>query len=221
MNRFFSGDNVLFRFTGNVLDVVVLSLLWLVCCVPIVTILPATAALYYSCVKCIRFREPGPYGSFFQSFRENLRCGIPGSVVFVAVGLVLWLGLRGLDAAAPAGPVGVVLVVAYICLCLVPMGVFVVCAALLSRFSYTPGGLLADSLRLTLRHLLRLLPAAFLWGGTLVLCVRYFFYMVWMVLPALCALAASRFLEPVLRKYTPMEEGIEDLPPEERPWYLR
>ena len=34
---FFSGSNGLFKFTGRVLDVVVLSTLWLVCSLSIVT----------------------------------------------------------------------------------------------------------------------------------------------------------------------------------------
>ena len=55
MQSFFSGENFFFRATGRILDLVVLSLLWLVCSLPMVTVGPATAALYYSCVKCLRY----------------------------------------------------------------------------------------------------------------------------------------------------------------------
>ena len=50
---------------------------------------------------------------------------------------------------------------------------------------------------------------------------RSMFFMVWIFLPAVDALLVSLLLEPVLKKYTPMEEGLEDLPKEEWPWYLR
>ena len=42
---FFNPENPFFRFTGRVLDIMVLSVLWLVCSLPIVTIGPASAAL--------------------------------------------------------------------------------------------------------------------------------------------------------------------------------
>ena len=221
MNRFFSGENVIFRFTGNVMDVAVLSLLWVVCCLPVVTIVPATAALYYSCVKCVRFKESGPYGNFFRSFRDNLRTGIPATLVFLVVAGILLLGFQGLNYALPDSSLGMVLMLAYLFLCLVPVGAFSACAALLSRFNYSVGSLLADSLRVSLRDVPRVLPAAILKVITLLLCIRYLFYLVWFFLPALDALLVSLFLEPVLRKYTPEEEGLENLDPEERPWYLR
>ena len=73
----FNPDSTFFRFTGRVLDAVVLSVLFLLCCLPVVTIGPAASALYYSCVKYIRRGESGAYRGFFHAFRDNLRAGIP------------------------------------------------------------------------------------------------------------------------------------------------
>ena len=42
---FFNPENPIFRFTGRVLDIVVLSFLWLLCSLPVATAGPATAAL--------------------------------------------------------------------------------------------------------------------------------------------------------------------------------
>ena len=47
----FDSESPLSRLLGRLLDIVVLSVLWLVCSLPIVTIGPASAALYYSCAK--------------------------------------------------------------------------------------------------------------------------------------------------------------------------
>lgn len=221
MNRFFSGANVLFRFTGRVLDVVVLSLLWFVCSLPVVTILPATAALYYSCVKCIRYREPGPYGSFFSSFRENLRTGAGAMLVFLLVAAVLWMGYRGVCAVFPGTETkALVIRYAYLVLMLLPVGWFSCAAALLSRFSYSAMGLLGNSARVAMGNLLRIVPAAIVSAAVVLLSLQYFYLLVWLLIPALGALLASLFLEPVLRKYTPLGEWA-DVEPEERPWYLR
>jgi uncharacterized membrane protein YesL len=217
---FFSGDNPIFRFTGLVLDIVVLSLLWLLCSLPLLTLVPATAALYYSCVKCLRYKEPGPYGSFLRAFRENLRTGVPVSAVVLAASALLWMGYRGLSAALPAGDrSSAVVLLACLLLLLLPVGVFSMGAALLSRFDCTVSSLLANSLRMTLGHLPRVLAAAFCNAATALLCIRYFYFLVWLALPAIDALLVSRFLEPVLRRYTPGREDGEDS--DSKPWYLK
>ena len=38
MNRLFQIDNPFFRFMGNVADLVILNFLFLICCIPIVTV---------------------------------------------------------------------------------------------------------------------------------------------------------------------------------------
>lgn len=222
VHSFFSGDNPFFRLTGMILDVAVLSLLWLVCCLPVVTIGPATAALYYSCVKCLRFHEPGPYGSFFSALRENLGTGVGFTLVFAAVAALLRWGYGFLTGILPEGETwSAVMQIAYLLLALLPVGAFSAGAALLSRFQYTVRGLLSDSIRIVFRHFPRVFLAAVLNAAAVFLGIRYFYYMVWLILPALEALLVSLVLEPLLRQYTPQPEGEEELDPEDLPWYLR
>ena len=45
---------------NTITDVVGLALCWLLCCLPVVTLFPATAALYDAVVHGIRYREDGP-----------------------------------------------------------------------------------------------------------------------------------------------------------------
>lgn len=56
---------------NTVTDVVGLTLCWLLCCLPVVTLFPATAALYDAVVHGIRYREEGPYKRFFRTFRRS------------------------------------------------------------------------------------------------------------------------------------------------------
>lgn len=56
---------------------------------PVVTIGPAAAALYYTVVKCTRRRESGAFGYYFRSFRANFKPG-------------LWAGLIAIPAEAQA-----------------------------------------------------------------------------------------------------------------------
>lgn len=216
MGGFFSSKNILFRAAERILDVCVLSLLWLVCSLPVLTALPAASALYYSCVKCLRRGEKGPYVNFLRAFRDNLKTGIAASAVFLALGLLLaWFNFMLGQLAPPAARI------AYLIIMLLPAGTVTCAAALLSRFDCTLRSLLADSAQLTLRHLPGTLAAAVFNVLTALACIRYFFFMAWLVLPALDALLASLFLEPVLRRYTSVDEELAQLPPGERPWYLR
>ena len=54
MGGIFNINSPFFRVMSKVFDVIVLSLLWTLCCIPVITIGPATTALYYAIVKSIR-----------------------------------------------------------------------------------------------------------------------------------------------------------------------
>ena len=60
-----------------------LNLLWLVCCLPIVTAGASTTALFYVTLKVAKNEEGSLTKSFFHSFRENFR------LILLAVGIVL------------------------------------------------------------------------------------------------------------------------------------
>ena len=46
MDRIFNMDNKFFTFMSRVADLIILNLLFLLCCIPIVTIGPAITAMY-------------------------------------------------------------------------------------------------------------------------------------------------------------------------------
>lgn len=215
---FFSGKNPFFQFTGQVLDVVVLSMLWLLCCLPIVTIGPATAALYYSCVKCLRFGEPEPYRNFFSSFRENLRSGTGATLICLAAALLLFAGDFYLHilALGTESRGWILAHVSYRIFLLLPMAVMTLCFPLLSRFSASSTQLISLSLRMCFRHMPRLLLAGVIHGVMLLLCVWGWYFCLMLLLPAIDMLLISFLYEPIFRKYTPeSEEGGE------HPWYLK
>lgn len=216
---FFNPESPFFRFTGRVLDIVVLSVLWLVCSLPIVTIGPASAALYYSCAKCLRHQEPGPYRNFLSAFRQNLKTGIGATVVCLLLAVLLDAGYLFLVMAAGAGgSVWGVVRIMYLVLLVIPVSMVSCAFPLLSRFTYTVGSLLSNSLRLTFRHLPRTVAAGALMVTAVILTVLFWYYGVMLLTPALCALLSTFLLEPVFRKYTPEEELEEGVEP---PWYLR
>ena len=86
MGSLFNLDNPIWRFMGKLVDVFILTLLWAVCCIPIITIGPASTAVYYVTLKLVRDEESYTVRSFFKSFKENFK---QGSVIGIIMTLLL------------------------------------------------------------------------------------------------------------------------------------
>lgn len=89
MGRIFSYDGPLMTFISKVADLMILNVIWLVCCIPIITIGPATTAMYYVVLKIARDEDYKIVKSFFHSFKMNLKQGIIIFLVLTVVGLIL------------------------------------------------------------------------------------------------------------------------------------
>ena len=71
-----------------VIDIVTAGLLWLLCSLPVVTIGAASAALYYSVVKCIRHERGRLVKSFFAAFRRDFRIATLLWLIFLGAALL-------------------------------------------------------------------------------------------------------------------------------------
>ena len=69
MSRLFSPDGLLWKILNSLTDIFALSLIWLFCCLPVITIGPATTALYDAVTHGIRYQETGLYRRFFRTFK--------------------------------------------------------------------------------------------------------------------------------------------------------
>lgn len=234
--RIFNPNNLFFQGCSKIFDLVVLSALWLALCLPVVTIGPATAALYYTVVKCIRRGEAEPYKNFFRSFRDNFKVGAVSGVIAAAVGVVLWLGWMMFNLANPEDAGAAFMRTVYTVVLVIPLGVAVYLFPALSRFTFGVGGLYAASFKLAFRHLPSTVIMVLLNVEMVNLSLKYMAPL--FVTPALTALLTSLFLERIFKKYTPCQEAyqpeeplsahpsMDDLPAEPDdgegpPWYLK
>lgn len=221
LNELFHPENFIFRWCAKLFDLVVLSILWAMLCVPVVTIGPATAALYYAVVKCVRRGEDDTYRNFFTSFRQNFKVGSVAGLIAVGLGLFFLWNTISLGVMAEGGDrTALALSIAYRLLLWVVLGAAAFLFPVLSRFTLGVGGLYLKSLQLALRHLPSALVLSLLLLEMTQLTWRYLFLL--LITPGLTALLASLFLERVFKKYTPPE------PPEDGrddevgvAWYLK
>lgn len=73
MGELFNLDNKFFQSLGKLIDCVCLSLMWLVCCLPIVTTGAATTALYYTINKVIRHDRGHIWQEYWHAFKANFK----------------------------------------------------------------------------------------------------------------------------------------------------
>jgi len=79
---------------GKLFDTVALSIVYVLVCIPIVTIGPATSALYYSTVKSIRRDRSYPIKEFFKAFKRDFKQSFIVGLILVVVGLILYVDVK-------------------------------------------------------------------------------------------------------------------------------
>ena len=90
----FRYNNPLIGFLVKIANMMIVSFYWVVCCIPVVTIMPATAALYHSVNKVVFGSGSGLTRDFFNSLKGAWRPGWALSLLVAAMGGLLYLGIH-------------------------------------------------------------------------------------------------------------------------------
>ena len=90
----FDMDKPFWRWMGKIPDIVGLSFCWYICCIPIITILPASCALFDAVSRNLMMDDKGCYKRFFRSFVRELRQGIPLTILWLIIGFISIFGDR-------------------------------------------------------------------------------------------------------------------------------
>lgn len=165
MNGFFNLDGPFYKWGTELADVMILSLLWLVCSLPVFTVGASTTALFYVYGKKVRGEDPYVFKSFFKSFKDNFR---QSTVITIILG-VLWLSvflyykiLTGGSAQTWLKIMGLFYILQVI---VITLYVF----PILSRFEMTIKNLLITSFLFGNKHLPTTIGCGILFGGFLFL----------------------------------------------------
>lgn len=208
MNEWFSTDGPIFAWLDKLGQMILLSLLWLVGCIPIVTIATSTTALYYAVIKSVRRGRGDALKEFFHSYKANLRRGIPVTVVTLLLSAVLYgnvhISLAQGDGALPTANLIalaiLLLLTAYIC-------------PILSRFTMR----VRDVWKLSFVMAIRFLPYTLLLAvGTVAVVTAQVFLLPMptvLILPSVWCLITTYPVEKALRAYMPEKK------PEDDAWY--
>lgn len=85
MNQFFSTDNKIFGCIDKIVDSMWLSILWLISCIPLITIGAATTAMYYTVNKYICHDRGNLASEYFHSFKMNFK---QATIIWIIIAIV-------------------------------------------------------------------------------------------------------------------------------------
>lgn len=89
----FKPNSLIGRFMSGLLDQLVLNFLFMIFCIPVVTIGAAWSGLYTAQYAIAEDRSNGAWQDFFKGFRENLKQSTVVFLILVALGLVILAAL--------------------------------------------------------------------------------------------------------------------------------
>ena len=200
-------ENALMVTMTQVTDCIFLSLFWLLCSFPVITIGPASAALYDSVYRGLRRGDKHSWMQFLNTFRSNLKAGILPGILYLALFCAGAWGLIQVWNAAVYGKVSFMVFSGAAFFALLLLGILSILFPTLSRFQNSFAGLVRNTLLLGLVNLPRTLCVGLITAMSIALCIRFIFPLFF--LPALAALLNSLFLEPMFKPYMP-PEPVED-----------
>ena len=212
----FSIDGKLFRTLSKIGDLFILNVLWIIGCLPIITIGVSTASMYHCCIKCVRRDRSQTGKEFWRAYKMNFKQGVLGTIICAALiylVLVLYNFSSYLIEAGVTGFREVLFVFGTIVFTAIVLSFCSVFFPALSRFSMKFGQLLKLTFFMSMRYFLRGVVA-----GALMFVVFFAAlgnYMAVLFVPAPLSLLFTFFYEPVLLKHIPREmaEGVDN-------WYF-
>lgn len=216
MGNLFNMDNAFFRFMGKLFDVVALNLVFIIVCIPLVTIGPAISALYYASVKSIRRDRSYPIKEFFKAFKRDFKQSFIVGLILVLAAAIIYLDIRFVVNYIKND--FTIMRYVYLVIGLVISFISVYIFPLISRFSLKISGLFRLSFYLAIRHLLTTIVSIILLFGGFVL-VYISAGLALLLVPVLVNLLISIMMEKVLVKCMNLVQTDEDYENKDQ-WYL-
>lgn len=203
----FRPDSQLMITMSNITDCIFLSLFWLLCCIPVITLGASFAALYDATFRALRQGEKNSWKRFLHVLRTNWKTGIVPGFVVVLVMMIVGLGLIQFWNGAVAGNVSMLLFAAVAFLAVLVLGIVSLVFPILSRFENGMFSILRNAFLLGLANLPRTLLLGIVNAVTLIVCLLYVFPLFF--LPSLSCLLGSWLIEPMFKPFMEEDEAAE------------
>ena len=90
----FNWDNIVFQMLGKLVDCVWVSILWVICCIPVFTIGASTTAAMSVALKLADDEEGYIAKSYFEAYKANFKHGVPMGLIFLVAWYAVYLDFQ-------------------------------------------------------------------------------------------------------------------------------
>lgn len=154
LDGIFNEDNPFFKLMNRIADMIVLNVLFLISCIPVITIGPALTALYYVAINTWSREDGYIFRMYKKSFKDNFKQSVIMWLLLLVIGSILsvdvwyWVSqwkLTGNSMYKPLTVISVILLVLYIL-------IFTYVWPLQAKFTNTIGGTIKNALAMVITH---------------------------------------------------------------------
>ena len=222
LGGFFSAEGPFMNVLNKTGELIIVSVLWLLCCLPVVTIGASTTALYYAVVKTVRKDRGYVYKEFFRSFKRNLKSGTLLTVIFLLLAVVLLYNREYLNAVtggnelalAQGDGMPLLLYVVYDGILIIMALILVYLFPALSRFDMKTADIVKLAFVMSIRHIYITLALGGAFALVVFLQYRILPLYTLIILPGLFTFLTSFLTEKAMKKY------MGEAPEGEDAWYM-
>lgn len=211
--NFLRMDGPVMNFLRMVTNYIILQLIFVICCIPVITIGAAISAKYHVAMKLIKDEETGIVGPFFKAFAKNFKEATPvwlGQLVILFLIYLDWGWMidQGLS------NVAIPYLVAIIVITCVAIFITMVIFPMISRFEMTKGKLYKGAITFTFMNFFKLLLILLLNVASVFACI---WYIQWLpVIVVVTSLAVTYFMASMFNKeFDKVENKYREEHPEE------
>ena len=130
--RFNWTDNVVMRALGKIGDMICLNVMWLICCIPIITIGASTTALYTVMLRMVKNEEGYIFRGFLKASKSNFKQSTLIWLILLLLGIVWTVDFR--VAGFMPGMAGIVLSAIFLALGFILLSVMIYIFPLTARY---------------------------------------------------------------------------------------
>lgn len=188
----------------KIVNMIIVSAMWLLFCIPIFTSGASTAALYYTVQKTLKNDRGNSWQCYWASFKRNFKQSTLITLIFMAIAFVCitdiqLTGLLG-EKWGPVGGMSVFFIILLILTCIYAIWVF----AYIARFESRMKQSLKNALLLSIMHFPTTIVVGLIGAGSVALIV-----IMWplvFIMPSVSVWLISYFTEKIFRRYMSEED---------------
>lgn len=201
MSNFFDLDAPIWAWLTELADIMLVSIYWWICSLPIVTIGASTTSLFYVLGKKVRKESVYVTRDYFKSFKDNFKQSIPLSIILIIawISSLLYCLLVWENSGNPATGLMKIILPLAIVFIFETIHISLYACAVFSRFTMKTYGIFTTSFVLVHRHLLTTII------HTVILCVAVLLLMrapfLILIMPGAIVGVISFFIQPIFTRY--------------------